>query len=271
MHVFQVGVGSGGIVVLDLVARDTRVTKVTVVDPDFYRAHNVVRHLYPASYVGQRKADLAVRWLADRRPDLTVEALPVDVTAADYQVAMERTAAACDVGICAVDNEPAKHHFDALMRKFKKPWSLGEVLSGGIGGWIHRFVSDGPCYACVSNYLHREAPADSLKTPAPDYSAPGGQIQEATIPADRASISTIASLHAVVTLSLLTSPNEHPGYSSALLTLRRVPDVFEQPLKMHRFAIPRLDGCLVCSAGPGPGGEDLDVALDQALARLGDE
>jgi len=271
MHVFQVGVGSGGVVVLDLVARDPRVSRVTVVDPDFFREHNVVRHLYPSSYVGQRKADLAIKWIADRRSDVMVEALPVDITAKDYQEPMERRIKSCDVGICAVDNEPAKHAFDGLMRKFQKPWTLAEVLSGGIGGWVHRFVPGGPCYACVASYLHREAPTDAPPAPPPDYSAPGGPVRETRIPADRASISAIASLHASATLALLDKDIEPPGFSSALLTLRRVPGVFEQPFRMHRFTIPRSETCLVCAAGPAPVGEALDVALDQALARLGDE
>jgi hypothetical protein len=39
-----------------------------------------------------------------------------------------------DVGDCAADNEKAKYHFDALMRRHGRPWTLGEVLSGGIDG-----------------------------------------------------------------------------------------------------------------------------------------
>jgi hypothetical protein len=50
--------------------------------------------------------------------------------------------------------------------------------------------------------------------------------------------------------------------------------VFDQAFRTYRFAVPRSLSCLICSADPaaaaGPDGEDLDVALDQALARLGD-
>lgn len=265
-HVFQVGAGSGGIVALDLLARDPRVTRVTLVEPDVYKPHNVFRHLFPAAAVGRLKAELAVEWLRDRRPELTVETLPVDLTAADHQPVIEQAVASCDAGVCAADNEPAKYHFDLLMRRHGKPWTLGEVLSGGIGGWVHRFTSDGPCYGCVASYLQRAAPGDPA-APAPDYADPNGAVRETTVPAPKASIDAIASLHALVTLGLLE--NADAGFTSLLLTLARVPGVFDEPFRTHRFRVAKSPTCLVCSAVPPPAGEDLDAALDQALARLG--
>src|SRR5437764_6729698 len=100
-HLFHVGAGSGGMVVLDLLARDPRIDRVTLVEPDVYKPHNVHRHLFPASAVGRPKAELAAEWLRDRRPELAVEVLPVDLTAEEHRPAIERAAAACDVGVCA--------------------------------------------------------------------------------------------------------------------------------------------------------------------------
>ncbi len=61
-------------------------------------------------------------------------------------------------------------------------------------------------------------------------------------------------------------------FTSLLFTLRRVPGVFDDAFKTFRFRVAKAAGCLVCSANPVPtAGEDLDVALDQALARLGKE
>jgi hypothetical protein len=49
-----------------------------------------------------------------------------------------------------------------------------------------------------------------------------------------------------------------------------VADVFEEAFRPYRFRVPRLADCLICQAHPAPTSvEDLDVALDQALARLG--
>src|SRR5262245_62965353 len=164
--------------VLDAVARDERVTRVTLVEPDVYKPHNVVRHLFPASAVGRPKGELAAEWLRERRPDVEVRVMAYDLLDPKVQADLQDVAAACDVGVCAADNEPAKFHFDLLMRRAGKPWTLGEVLSGGIGGFVHRFVPGGPCYGCVGSHLQRTVSVGNAK--APDYSQPGGAIQETT-------------------------------------------------------------------------------------------
>ncbi len=277
-HVIQVGAGSGGMPVLDMLSRDPRVSRVTLIEPDEYKPHNVERHVFPAGWVGRAKGELAARWLNERRPELEVTLLACDLCDPAWQAPVAAAAAAADLGVCAADNEPAKYHFDALMRRHGKPWTLGEVLSGGIGGFVHRFVPGGPCYGCVASHLRREAPEQ--KAPAPDYSHPGGAVPEATVPAPKAAIEAIASLHALVTLNMLppegtgASPPADHGYeafTSLLLTLRKVPDVFEEAFRPYRFRVSRRADCLICQPGPTPSSaEELDVALHQALARLGD-
>jgi molybdopterin/thiamine biosynthesis adenylyltransferase len=271
-HVFQVGAGSGGMPVLDMLCRDPHITRVTLVEPDVYKLHNVERHLFPQQGVGQPKAVLAREWLKERRPDLDVSLLVCDLMDPKEQADIEQAVWCADVGVCAADNEPAKHHFDALMRRAGKPWTLGEVLSGGIGGFVHWFVPGGPCYGCVASHLQR---VTVEKTKAPDYSQPGGPVAETTIPASKASIGAIASLHALVTLDLLKQgPGYDPGFTSLLFTLQRVPDVFDEAFRPYRFRIPRAAECLICRPGADlavSSAEELDVALDQALARLGDE
>ncbi len=152
-HLFQVGAGSGGMPVLDLLCRDQRITEVTLVEPDVYKPHNVERHLFPLSAVGQPKADLARQWLRERRPDLEVRTLLCDLCDPGQQAALDEIADDADVGVCAADNETAKYHWDALMRRHGRPWTLGEVLSGGIGGFVHWFAPGGPCYGCVASHL----------------------------------------------------------------------------------------------------------------------
>ena len=267
-HLFQVGAGSGGMAVLDMVARDPRIDRLTLVEPDVYKPHNVHRHLFSSADVGRPKADAAADWLRDRRPDLRVEVLPADLTAPDQQSRIDAAVAACDIGVCAADNEPAKYHFDGLFRRAGKPWTLGEVLSGGIAGWVHRFWPGGPCYGCVASHLQRESNADPL-APAPDYSHPAGAVAETTVPASRASIGATAGLHAAVTLAMLDTPPADGAFTSLLLPLATVPGVFDDPFRTYRFAVAKNLSCLVCSAVPSPAGEDLDAALDSALARLG--
>lgn len=287
-HLLQVGAGSGGMVVLDLLARDPQVTRVTLVEPDVYKPHNVHRHVFPLSAVGRLKAELAAEWVRERRPDLVVEPLVADLTDPALLSTFETLAKDCDAGVCAVDNEPAKYAFDALMRRAGKPWTLGEVLSGGIGGWVHRFTPDGPCYGCVASHLQRNV-TEQPKPATPNYDDPNGAIVETTVPASKARIEVIAGLHAVVTLNLLANDPPMPAadgkadapasqgtanaeFTSLLLTLARLPGVFDEAFRPFRFRIPKSAACLICSAVPTSSvGEDLDVALDQALARLGNE
>jgi molybdopterin/thiamine biosynthesis adenylyltransferase len=255
-------------VVLDLLCQDPHLTAVTLIEPDVYKLHNVARHYFDLEEVGEFKAELAEKWIKARRPDLLIELLICDVTDAKRQADINRAVAAADVGVCAVDNEPAKYHWDALMRRHGKPWTLGEVLSGGIGGFVHLFRPGGACYGCVAGFLQRSVEVEKSK--APDYSQPGGPAPEVTIPAGKAAIHAVAGLHAVLTAALLQDPGHDAGFTSLLLTLQRVPDLFDEAFRPHKFAIPRSADCLVCQPPPAEfAAEELDVALDQALARLG--
>lgn len=269
-HLIQVGAGSGGMPVLDMLGRDPCITRITLIEPDVYKPHNVERHLFPLSAVGQRKADLAVQWLHERRPDLAIDIHCCDLMDPAAREPIERAAATADLGVCAADNEPAKFHWDALMRRHRVPWTLGEVLSGGIGGFVHWFVPGGACYGCVASHLRRSIEVSPNK--APDYSNPGAAVAETTIPASKAAIQTIASLHALVTLGLLANPAGYaPGFTSLLLTLEKVDKVFDEAYRPFRFRIQRSADCLICRDDAAPSSsEELDVALDQALARLGD-
>ncbi|MBP3955723.1 ThiF family adenylyltransferase [Gemmata sp. G18] len=308
MHLFQIGAGSGGMAVLDLLARDPGVSRVTLVEPDIYAPHNVYRHLFPPSSVGRLKAELAREWVCAIRPDIAFEARIEDITDPARQAEFARIAAECDLGVCAADNEAAKFAFDALMRGAGKPWTLGEVLSGGIGGWVHRFAPGAACYGCVASYLKREV-IEQPNGPPPDYSNPTAAQPETTVPASKASIAVIAGMHALVTLEMQRQPNPLTPFPkkeggtepkttditlpemvlspsplgggvgegfqtepalSLLFSLQVVPGVFDTAFRTHRLRIPRSPTCLVCgTTAPVPTGDQLDAAVDDALARLG--
>jgi molybdopterin/thiamine biosynthesis adenylyltransferase len=264
-HLFQVGAGSGGMTVLDILSRDERIKHVTLIDPDIYESSNVIRHVFPSSWADGKKAALAGRWLGERRPDIKTQIFICKVQQPMHAKAIDEAIEHSDIGVCAADNEDAKFHFDMLMRRHRKPWTLGEVLSGGIGGFVHWFVPDGPCYGCVASFLRRSVTVDASKPP--DYSAPGGPVPETTIPASRASIEVIASLHAQVTLQLLAQGSAYdPGFTSLLFTLEKVPGVFDEAFRTHRFRVPRLENCLICGNSQTP--QNLNQAIDDALRRL---
>ena len=279
--------------VLDLLARDPRVTRVTLVEPDVYKPHNVHRHLFPPSAVGRLKAELAAEWVRERRPDLAFETArrrPHRPGAAGRRSSSSRPA--CDVGVCAVDNEPAKFAFDALMRQAGKPWTLGEVLSGGIGGWVHRFTPGGPCYGCVASHLQRNV-TEEPRGPRPGLRrTPAARWPRRPSPRARRASRSSPALHAVVTLELLASGGREPvstgrrkrtGGSRPPLARTPTSPACCSPCSGCRACSTRRSGrtgsasrsppaCLICAAVPAPAaGEDLDVALDQALARLGHE
>jgi molybdopterin/thiamine biosynthesis adenylyltransferase len=269
-HVFQVGAGSGGIAVLDFVARDPRVTRVTLVEPDVYKPHNVYRHLFPPSATGQLKVELAAEWVHAIRPDVTFESLVADITDPNKQAEFARVASECDLGVCAADSEPAKFAFDALMRAAGKSWTLGEVLSGGIGGWVHRFTPGGACYGCVASHLKREV-TEQPAAPPPNYSNPTATQPEATIPASKASIAVIAGIHATVTLDFLERRecDRSEEANSLLFSLQAVPGVFDVAFRTHRLRVARSHTCLTCGTHTLTPTGELDAAVDDALARLG--
>lgn len=267
MKVFQVGVGSGGVVVLDQLIREPGTSKIVLIDPDVYQARNVYRHLFPPFGIGKLKVDLAVEWVAQYRPDLEVMASAIDITDATQQKRVNDLVAECDIGVCAVDNEYAKYHFDSLMRQHRKPWTLGEVLSGGIGGWVHRFSPAGPCYGCVSSYLNREAQTER-DTPPIDYADPESQVREASVPASWNSVGIIAGLHAKLTLDLATGIDW--DCTSLLFALSKVEGIFASSMQPFKFRIARSPDCFICGLDRenSLSGDQLDVALDQALAKL---
>lgn len=271
VKLIQVGAGSGGMPVLDLLCRDARISEVVLVEPDVYKPHNVVRHLFAASGIGESKCKLAAEWLRERCPQVVVRTIDGDLLDSELAGELRQEASTASVGICAADNEPAKFAWDALMREARRPWTLGEVLSGGIGGFVHWFRPGGPCYGCVASFLQRTVAPPAAKTP--DYSQPGGAVEEITVPASAAAIHLIASLHAQITLDFLDNPATYePGFTSLLFTLQKVPGMFEEAFRPYRFTIPRADDCLICAStvpAAAASAEELDVELDRALARLG--
>ena len=265
MRLVQVGVGSGGIAALDTLARDPRLTHLTLIDPDRFEPRNAARHLFGPGHAGRLKVDLARDWLAEARPDLAVEAWPIDVTTSAERQRISQALTEADVALCAVDGEPAKYACDELFRTARKPWTLGEVLSGGVAGWVHRFIPGGPCYGCVASRLGRAMPAGDPLHPRPDYADPAGVRPETSVPASKASIAVVAGLHALLTLELfgdLAAPAV-----SWLLPLTVVPDLFPERFRGRRFDTARRADCLICGESVPKG--DLDALVDAALTRLG--
>jgi hypothetical protein len=66
---------------------------------------------------------------------------------------------------------------------------------------------------------------------------------------------------------LLTQGSAYgPGFTSLLFTLEKVPGIFDEAFRTHRFRIPRAPDCLICRQPIETA--DLDRALADALTRL---
>ena len=262
-HLVQVGLGSGGMSVIDMLVRDMRISKLTLIEPDILKPHNLARHLLSADYVGKSKLLSAVQWLKVRNSNLEIISINAFLQDPEKQEQINYAIRGADFGVCAVDNEEAKYHWCSLMRQHGIPWTLGEVLSGGIGGFVHTFVPGGPCYACACTYLKREGPKDS-KDSKPDYSNPTGDVEEVRIPASFASIQTIASLHALATMELLDAKIVP---SSFLLPLQKVEGIFSKSLKKIVVNISKNENCLFCSKLPDSV-DNVDDLLQKKLKEL---
>ena len=257
-HLVQVGLGSGGMSVIDMLVRDMRISKVTLIEPDLLKPHNLPRHLLSSDNVGKSKLLSAVKWLKDRNTNLEIISIEAFLQDPDKQEQIHNAIRGADFGVCAVDNEEAKYHWCSLMRQHSIPWTLGEVLSGGIGGFVHTFVPGGPCYGCVMSHLQRNVKTND--SPAPDYSAPNHSLPEVSIPASMASIHAIASIHALATLALLGDEDAR-GWDATthLIPLRGVPGIFERALASIRLPFSKLAGCLQCTTQTSEG--DLEAAF----------
>ena len=262
-HLVQVGLGSGGMSVIDMLVRDMRISKLTLIEPDLLKPHNLLRHLLSADNIGKPKLLSAVKWLNDRNSNLEIISIQAFLQDPEKQEQINCAIKGADFGVCAVDNEEAKYHWCSLMRQHGIPWTLGEVLSGGIGGFVHTFVPGGPCYACACTYLKREGPKDS-KDSKPDYSNPSGEVEEARIPASYASIQAIASLHALATMDVLDGKIIS---SSFLLPLQKVEGIFSESLKKIVVNITKNESCLFCSKVSGAI-DGIDDLLQKKLKEL---
>ena len=246
-HLFQVGAGSGGMPVLDMLCRDPRITRVTLVEPDVYKPHNVERHLFPPRAVGEPKADLAEQWLKERRPDLEVRTARLRSAATRHckrtidagggrgrHRRLCRRQRAGQVSLGRPD-APARQAVDARRSAQRRHRRLRPLVRARRP--LLRLRGQ-PFAALGRRWTSRRR----RTTPSP-----GGPVAETTIPASMASIHAIASLHALVTLGLLDDPAGYaPGFTSLLLTLQRVPDVFEEAFRPYRFRVPRAADCLIC-------------------------
>lgn len=262
-HLVQVGLGSGGMAVLDLVLKDPRITKCTLIEPDVFKQHNLQRHLFGMDALGVSKAKKAAEWIQNRRPDLDLRVFSSPLQECSKGLVFLPDTKMVTVGICAVDNEAAKYFWCAWMREHKISWTLGEVLSGGIGGFVHVFNPVGPCYGCVCSHLKREGPVDGPEEKV-DYNQPTSENPTMRISATFSSIMHIASIHALKTLEILDGTEDS---HSMLMPMKKVEGVFDNPWNAIGLKIPKNPDCYFCKKDD-TSGLDVDAELARKIREL---
>ena len=123
-HLLQVGAGSGGMPVLDMLCREPRITDVTLIEPDIYKPHNVERHLFALDAVGKAKAALAEEWLKGRRPELRVRVVQCDLLDPGAQAEINSTSSYAGAGFSSpamslmqIESEPISISRSAISTK----------------------------------------------------------------------------------------------------------------------------------------------------------
>jgi tRNA A37 threonylcarbamoyladenosine dehydratase len=103
-HLVQVGLGSGGMSVVDMLVRDMRISKISLIEPDLLKPHNLTRHLLGSDNVGKPKLLSAIKWLKDRNKNLEIIAIEAILQDPEKQDLINNAIKGADFGVCAVDN-----------------------------------------------------------------------------------------------------------------------------------------------------------------------
>ena len=261
-HLVVAGVGSGGSLALEAMATDPTLGALTLVDHDRLEAPNVQRHVGGIAQVGAFKTDVVRKRLLELRPELAITTHTLDITTVEGEAALREALARADAALCGIDVEPAKLAFNALCLEHGTPWTLGEVLAGGVGGLVHLYrPGSSGCYGCVHAFLGRTI---QERPPQADYAALDHGLPAVTrIPASKASVAFIAAMQALETLKLLASPDHAPRGQVTVIGMTREDGVFDQPYAGETFEIPSNPSCLLCAKA-----DDMEGAFHEAYLRL---
>ena len=121
------------------------VGRIVIVDPDRIERDNLQRQvLYGEADLGQAKAEVAARRLADLNPDIRIEAVSERLDTDN----IERLLEACDLIIDGSDNYPTKYLAGDASIKFDVPLIYGSAT--GMEAMVTVFAPGrGPCLRCL--------------------------------------------------------------------------------------------------------------------------
>ena len=160
VKVLVAGCGSGGAsVALQLTMSGIR--NITLLDNDTVGPENVIRHVCGRRYIGQKKVDAVADVLLDRNPNASIAKVEADIMSYPN---LATEIAKADLVVLATDNEPTRYTVNELCVKHGTPFVVGRVFTRGIGGEVFAFrPPDGPCLACLEQFLQRTPFRDGIR------------------------------------------------------------------------------------------------------------
>lgn len=168
MSLALVGVGSIGGAAAQALAQ-YGVGSVTLVDPDRFLWHNIVRHVLGPEAVGRYKVDAMKAAIEKRWPDTDVDRHRLDVV--DDAHLMRTLFAEMDLILCAADGIAPRRVVSHLARRAGKPAILACVLDDGAVAEIIR-LRPGPklgCLLCLRHQQRQQGAIDAEAAQELDY------------------------------------------------------------------------------------------------------
>jgi molybdopterin/thiamine biosynthesis adenylyltransferase len=139
-----IGLGSMGSKIALSLAR-SGIRKFVVVDDDFLKLENLVRHDLSWTGVGLHKVDAIKNALNLTMPNLEIEALNHRIAGQEPPINAAgalQSLSQCDLLLDATANPEVFLHVAAIANAYKIPMCWGEVFAGGYGGLIARARPD---------------------------------------------------------------------------------------------------------------------------------
>lgn len=233
-----IGLGSMGSKIALSLAR-SGIRKFVVVDDDFLKLENLVRHELSWTEVGLHKVDAIKNALNLTMPNLEIEVLNHRISGQEPPIKAARalqSLSQCDILLDATANPEVFLHVAAIANVYKIPMCWGEVFAGGYGGLIARARPDiDPNPIAVRDGFYEYL---SKQEPAPFQQEPGYDIEaETPLVAYDSNVGVIATslTNLIIDTALRKNPSEYP-FPVYLIGMKKT-WIFTQPFDTRPIAV----------------------------------
>jgi len=152
-HVAVLGAGALGSHLVPLVARDPRVSHLTILDPQVFQRSNLAAQNISRCDVGQSKVGALARRVRSIRPELSVTA--IQAAASEVPMGLLRT----DMLVACLDSRASRQSINEIAFRLGVPWiDLGVLASAGLARVnVYSPAVESPCLECAFDDSDYEA------------------------------------------------------------------------------------------------------------------